>query len=132
MFSKNKLLNPKVAGVASALLVLLAGFALLHLNSRLSLSLRFASYDWAYDLSFLKLRAPAVSEVVMVYVDEASSLDFKQPFNRPWDRAIHARLLDRLTAEARGRSSSTSSSAIPARMRRPTRCSPTRSAGMAA
>ena len=35
----------------------------------------------------------------MIYLDEASSIDFKQPFNRPWDRAIHARLLDRLTAD---------------------------------
>ncbi len=99
MFLKNKLLNPKIAGVASALLVLTVGLALLHLNSRLSLSLRFASYDWAYDLSFLKLRPPPAEEVVMIYVDEASSKDFQQPFNRPWDRSIHAQLLDRLTAE---------------------------------
>ena len=103
MLSKNKFLNPKIAGAASAVLLLLVGLALLHLNSRLSSSLRFASYDWAYDLSFLKSRTAPASEVTMIYLDEASSIDFKQPFNRPWDRSIHARLLDRLAADgARG------------------------------
>ncbi len=99
MLSKNKLFNPRIAGVASAVLLLLVGLALLHLNSRLSSSLRFASYDWAYDLSFLKPRAATASEITMVYLDEASSIDFKQPFNRPWDRAIHARLLEQLTTD---------------------------------
>ena len=99
MPSKNQFFSPKIAGLASAVLLLLVGLALLHLNSRLSLSLRFASYDWAYDFSFLKPRATPKSEITMVYLDEASSIDFQQPFNRPWDRGIHARLLDRLTAD---------------------------------
>ena len=99
MITKAKFLNAKIAGAGSTLLLLALGFALLHLNSRLSLSLRFASYDWAYDFSFFKPRSAPASEIVMVYLDEASHLDFQQPFNQPWDRAIHARLLDRLTAD---------------------------------
>ncbi len=96
---KRKYLNPRIAGAASALLLLALGLALLHLNSRLSLSLRFASYDWAYDFSFLRSRPAPEPQVAIIYLDEASHLDLNQPFNRPWDRAIHARLLDRLTAD---------------------------------
>ena len=99
MIATRKFLNPNIAGLIAALPVLALGLVLLHVNSRLSLSLRFASYDWAYDLSFVKLRSASSSEITMIYLDEASYIDFKQPFNQPWDRAIHARLLDRLTAD---------------------------------
>src|SRR5437773_2063831 len=99
MIAKSKYLNPKIAGAASTLLLLVLGLALLHLNTPLGLSLRFASYNWAYDFAFLKSRPAPASKVAIIYIDEASHLDLKQPFNRPWDRAIHARLLDRLTAD---------------------------------
>ena len=96
---KEKLLKPQLAAAFSAVLVMLFGLALLNLNSRLSLSLRFASYDWAHDLSFVKLHPPADAGITIIYLDEASYIDFHQPFNQPWDRAIHARLLDRLAAD---------------------------------
>jgi hypothetical protein len=46
---RDKILKPKIAAVVGAVLVLLLGLVLLHVNSRLGLSLRFASYDWSYD-----------------------------------------------------------------------------------
>jgi adenylate cyclase len=35
----------------------------------------------------------------MVFLDEESHKELNQPFNAPWDRSVHARLLDRLTAD---------------------------------
>ena len=99
MIEKSKVLNPRIASAVSALLVLVLGLVLLHTNTRPSLSLRFSSYDWAYDFSFFKSHPATASDVAIVYLDEASYRDLGQPFNRPWDRAIHARLLDRLTAD---------------------------------
>ncbi len=39
-----------------------------------------------------------VNEAVMVYLDEDSYHNLGQPLNAPWDRSLHARLIDRLTA----------------------------------
>ena len=99
MSFKDKLLNPKIAAALGCLLVFACGFELLNVNSRFGLSLRFASYDWLYDLPFVKLRSPDTEAIAMIYLDEASYIDLNQPFNQPWDRAIHARLLDKLTAD---------------------------------
>jgi PAS domain S-box-containing protein len=99
MSLREKFLKPKIAASIGVLLVLLAGLAAQSLNSRLGLALRFASYDWAYDLSFVKAPPPSADAISIIYLDEASYLDFQQPFNAPWDRTIHARLLDRLTAD---------------------------------
>ena len=99
MSLKDRFIKPKIAAGLGVVLVLLAGLGVLSLNSRLGLALQFASYDWAYDLSFMKQHPPAADAITMIYLDEASYKDFNQPFNRPWDRAIHARLLDRLAAD---------------------------------
>ena len=99
MSLKERFLKPKIAASLGVVLVLLAGVALLNVNSRLGLALRFASYDWAYDLSFVKQHPPSADAITMIYIDEASYKNFDQPFNRPWDRTIHARLLDRLAAD---------------------------------
>ena len=96
---QERFLKPKLAASLGVGLVLVAGFALLNLNSRMSSALRFASYDWAYDLSWVKQRPPSAEAITMIYIDEASYVDFQQPFNQPWDRSIHARLLDRLAAD---------------------------------
>ncbi len=37
--------------------------------------------------------------MAIIYLDEASHCDPGQPFNRLWNRAIHARLPNRLTAD---------------------------------
>jgi CHASE2 domain-containing sensor protein len=53
----------------------------------------------SYDLPFC-FRAPIrADEGVIVYLDEASHTELKQPFGRPWDRLLHARLVEQLTAD---------------------------------
>lgn len=53
----------------------------------------------SYDLlHILRLNKIPASEVVIVYLDEKSYLDLKQPQNKPWDRALYAAMIDRLTA----------------------------------
>ncbi|MDB6029156.1 MAG: hypothetical protein JWM68_5379 [Verrucomicrobiales bacterium] len=58
---------------------------------------------WSYDRPFT-LRGPIeAKDAVVVYLDEASHTALQQPYDRPWNRGLHARLLRRLTAEkARG------------------------------
>ena len=75
-------LLPTVAGVL--LLHLLAGQKLIH---------------WSYDFPFLMRGSLPPDDVVMVYLDEASHTVMEQPYDRPWPRAFHAQLLDRLTKE---------------------------------
>jgi adenylate cyclase len=53
----------------------------------------------SYDLPFL-WRAPLdTHEVVLVYIDEYSAKQLHQPLDDVWNRALHAPLLDRLTAD---------------------------------
>lgn len=53
----------------------------------------------SYDLLhiFRQHNLPA-GEAVIVYLDELSHLELGQPQNAPWDRLLHARMIDRLTA----------------------------------
>jgi len=44
-------------------------------------------------------RPRPTDEVVLLYMDESSTARLGQPADRPWSRAVHARLLDRLTRE---------------------------------
>jgi len=52
------------------------------------------SYDW---LLVARGDVPA-NEAVVIHMDEESHERLGQPKNAPWDRALHARLLDRLSA----------------------------------
>ncbi len=53
----------------------------------------------SYDLlHLLRNEEMPASEAVIVYLDEKSHLELGQPLNAPWDRAIHAQMIDRLTA----------------------------------
>src|SRR4051812_10377151 len=53
----------------------------------------------SYDLlHILRVHNLPANEAVIIYLDEKSHLDLNQPLNAPWDRALHARMLDRLTA----------------------------------
>jgi adenylate cyclase len=52
----------------------------------------------SYDLPFGPRPTIPVHEAVMVYLDEESHKNLNQPFNAPWDRSLHAKLLDRLTS----------------------------------
>ncbi|MBI4661624.1 MAG: adenylate/guanylate cyclase domain-containing protein [Verrucomicrobia bacterium] len=49
-----------------------------------------ASYDFPFSL-----RSPSrPDEVAIVYLDEESHRDLNQPFNAPWDRSLHTRLVE--------------------------------------
>jgi len=78
-------------GVASALTALIGGSLLLFPIgggvTRLSFDLPFALRS---DLS--------VTNVAVVYLDEASHSELKQPMTAPWDRSLHAQLVEQLTA----------------------------------
>ncbi len=52
----------------------------------------------SYDLSFHLRPRTIPDEAVLVYLDDASYQEFNPSYER-WDRALHARLLDRLTDE---------------------------------
>jgi adenylate cyclase len=53
----------------------------------------------SYDLPFL-WRAPLdTHEVALIYIDEYSAKQLNQPLDDVWNRALHAPLLDRLTAD---------------------------------
>lgn len=97
---KTKLLSQRLAGLIGAVVVFLLGYGiLLFPASRLNKTLVRASYDWSFDLPFLKGQALENSEVVLIYLDEASHKALGQPFNAPWDRSLHARLVNRLKTE---------------------------------
>jgi len=51
---------------------------------------------FSYDSLFLFATKPAPRSVVIVRLDEAAHQALKQGHGVPWDRALHARLLDRL------------------------------------
>ena len=53
----------------------------------------------SYDLPFVLRGKVAADEVALVYLDEPSHKELKQPMAAPWDRSLHAQLVTRLTAE---------------------------------
>ncbi len=80
------------AGLVSVTLTALLGILLLvtpagNLFERLS-----------YDLPFAFRSDIPVEEVILVQMDEESHKVLGQPGDAPWDRSLHARLIDRLTA----------------------------------
>ncbi len=52
----------------------------------------------SYDLLFLTRPVVPPEEAAIVYLDEESHKELGQQFNRPWDRNLHARLVERLTS----------------------------------
>ena len=86
-----RLWSPGKAGSTAAVAAL--GVALLLL--RFGAPLERLSFDLPFPLR-TNLAAP---EVVLVYIDEESGRQLQQTFRQPWDRALHTRLLDRLTRD---------------------------------
>lgn len=80
--------------LAAALVIGLAGLLLGWLLLPVP-SLRRASYDLPF--RFGEQTPPA--DVVLVYLDEASHQDLDQPLSEPWDRRLHAQLVEKLTRE---------------------------------
>ena len=54
---------------------------------------------FSYDALFALRSNLAVTNAAIVYMDDASHKELKQPLNAPWDRAVHAQLLQQLTAQ---------------------------------
>lgn len=52
----------------------------------------------SYDVLLVTRGERAADEAVIVYLDERSHLELNQPLNAPWDRNLHAKLIDALTA----------------------------------
>lgn len=72
-------------------------FGLLLLKSDFQASEKL--FHLSYNLPFLHRPVITPNEVVMVYMDDDSHRELQQPYDRPWDRAVHARLVERLTAD---------------------------------
>jgi len=87
-----KLLHLNKGGLIGALLTTLVG---LLLYGGFGLGLIYRSYDYPFG----PRRSITVDEVVLIYMDDESHRELNQPFEAPWDRSLHARLLDRLTRE---------------------------------
>jgi len=66
---------------------------------RVSRTLTRTSYDWSFGLTVFAQPDISGSRAVIVYIDEDSLKELKQPLNAPMDRTLHAKLLDRLAAE---------------------------------
>src|SRR5689334_23080732 len=100
-----------VAGIALSSIVFLAGWFLLDSDSDLrafrdpeldrsvSKALVRKSYDWSFNLTRFAQPDISSSDVVVVYIDEASMRFYEQPLRSPMDRELHARLLNRLKQE---------------------------------
>ena len=92
--NQSKQSNPVLrGGIIGAALAVGVGLALLFFKFGLGL------VHLSYDLPFAIKPIIQPQEVVMVYLDDDSHRELNQPYNAPWDRALHARLIDRLTAE---------------------------------
>jgi len=78
---------------AAALTVLLGLLALLLRTPEETLFER-----WSYDLPYLVRPAVDITNVVVVYMDDYTHGIREQPYNGPWDRSLHAKLMDVLTA----------------------------------
>jgi adenylate cyclase len=96
-------LNPKIAGprltalAVGIILAVGAGYFFHDLN--VALPVRYFSYDLLHALGGTKTQP---SEAAIVVLDDASYDKLRQPRNAPWDRNLHAQLVDRLrTAGAR-------------------------------
>jgi adenylate cyclase len=55
--------------------------------------------QWSYDFPFRVRGVVYPGEAALVYMDEESHRDLAQPYDKPWDRSLHAKLLRRLTAQ---------------------------------
>ncbi|MGL4401078.1 MAG: CHASE2 domain-containing protein [Luteolibacter sp.] len=98
MIAKKRILHTRfrkrlVAALLIAVAGLFWGWSLWQLN--MGQGLRLA----AYDLPFLMGSQAPPQDIVLVYIDEASHEEFSQPLAQPWDRTLHARMVEKLTQE---------------------------------
>ena len=79
------------AGRVGAGLAVLTGLAVLLLRTPLE---RW-SFDWPHALQ----PETKITNVAIVFLDDISHTRLNQPYNGPWDRSIHAQLVDVLTKD---------------------------------
>lgn len=83
----------RLGGLIGALLTVATGWVLLNLNLHFSRSVVHLSYD----LPFLFRPVIVPDEVRMVYLNDDAHRALGQPYDRAWDRGLHAQLVERLT-----------------------------------
>ncbi len=81
-----------MAGVSGAAVAVLVGL-MLHQRTVGSLLVNLS-----YDLLTIVKPVVVPTNAVLVFMDEASHEQLGQPLNAPWDRALHAQLVNKLTA----------------------------------
>src|SRR6185369_5821390 len=87
-------------GIGAVLAVAL-GFVTF-LSTTISPKLLNPSYNLPFincGIRYLEPKIVNPTEVTMVYLDDDSHRELHQPYNTSWDRALYARLLDRLAAD---------------------------------
>ena len=82
-----------LSGAWGALLTVVAGIGLLLTGMGDGLT------HLSYDLPFVFRTITHPQDVILVYLDENSHKILDQPFNAPWDRSLHAKLLERLKTD---------------------------------
>lgn len=78
-----------------AILSVSIGVALLKSGLQTGTDLIHASYD----VPFLRRPILKPTEVILVYMDDDSHRELSQPWDGPWNRAVFAQLVERLTAD---------------------------------
>ncbi len=92
MISKYKFGKQWITGICGAALAVAVGLALHQLTVGSGL------VNLSYDLLTIVKPVIVPTNAVLVFMDEASHEKLGQPLNAPWDRAIHAQLVNKLTA----------------------------------
>lgn len=85
------------AGLFGSFVAIFLGLGLLHPSNPLLFGESFIAASYTYLFKFKKPVQP--QEVIMVYMDDESHRELNQPYHMGWDRAIHAKLLNKLTAD---------------------------------
>lgn len=83
-----------VGGMIGGLLTVTVGLLLFYIEP-----LGKGLVHLSYNLPFMTRPTISSDEVVLVYIDDASHDKLKQSYLAPWDRALHAKLINRLKAE---------------------------------
>src|SRR6266496_1619231 len=92
---KNQLKAHRKAGLIGAAITVLAGFVLLKLQV-FGVPVGGSLIGLSYDLPFNARNNIWADQAVIVYLDEPSATALHQPSEAPWDRSLHAQLLERL------------------------------------
>lgn len=74
---------------------LVVGIGLLFIHLPLGNKLRYLSYD----LLYLFQNSTPPEDVVIVYMDEQTHHELEQPYDKTWDRSLHAELLNKITEQ---------------------------------